>query len=254
MGAHRALLGVRDGDAVGLLGVGEGVVGGLYGERGRVDVAALRAAFVLDDVSCFVLYLLDLVVRLERRGVGRLSLRDAELCVAHAHLRVANRLVQLVVLYGKEHVALLDGVPFRDVHGLDGAADLGVHDDGGHGLDCAGGLDRLGKVAAVDEGRHELGRVAAPGVPCEPRDAPRDGAHEHDHADDATCDQLLAPARTAMAHEAFHGKARLHVLLGLAEGPVRAQRLQRFLAIVGEVLICAGCPGIVHGDLLGTEH
>lgn len=57
-----------------------------------------------------------------------------------------------------------------------------------------------------------------------------------------------------MAHEAFHGKARLHVLVGLAEGPVRSQYLQRFLVFAGGVLICAGYLDVVHDGLLGIEH
>ena len=61
----------------------------------------------------------------------------------------------------------MDGVSLGDVHGLDGAADLGIYDDGGHGLGCTGSLDRLGEVALVDEGGHELGRIVAPGVPRE---------------------------------------------------------------------------------------
>jgi len=97
-------------------------------------------------------------------------------------------------------------------------------------------------------------RIVTPGVPRELGDAPRDGAHEHDRAHDAARDQLLAPARAAMAHEALHGKTGLHVLVGLVEGPVRAQHLQRFLIIVGGVLICAGYLDVVHDGLLGIEY
>ena len=242
MGAHRALLGVRDGDVVGLLGVGEGVVGLLNIELCSIDGVDASLTFGL----AFFVRFCPFAVVVPGIGIGCFFSLNAELCVAHAHLRVADGLVQLVVLHGKEHVALLDGVSLRDVHGLDGAADLGVHDDGGHGFGRAGGLDRLGEVAPVDEGCHELGRIVAPGVPRELGDAPRDGAHEHDRANDAARDQLLAPARAAMTHEALHGKAGLHVLVGLAEGPIRAQYLQRFLIIVGGVLICAGYPDVVH--------
>lgn len=240
--AHRALLGVRDGDAVGLLGVGEGVVGLLNIELCSIDGVDASLTFGL----AFFVRFRPFAVVVPGIGIGCFFSLNAELSVAHAHLCVADGLVQLVVLHGKEHVAFLDGVSLRDVHGLDSAADLGVHDDGGHGLGRAGGLDRLGEVAPVDEGCHELGRIVAPGVPRELGDAPRDGAHEHDCADDAARDQLLAPARAAMTHEALHGKAGLHVLVGLAEGPVRAQYLQRFLIIVGGVLICAGYPDVVH--------
>ena len=57
-----------------------------------------------------------------------------------------------------------------------------------------------------------------------------------------------------MAHEAFHGKARLHVLVGLADGPARSQYLQRFLVFAGGVLICAGYLDVVHDGLLGIEY